>query len=257
MPGPSPSPYQPTPEPVAVGRLGAHPRMQALIDQAVLGLEQELLDEHALPVPGHPAAHVLSPFLGFACRAQATPPAGRMPSGPRSRADGRVSEHPAGMGAAALQRPRAASSRRRSCAPRTATEVRWRSRAHRKRQPIETRRPARANVSGGARDKRSWWMSVLFAVGSHVLPGGRARRAVGEHAAGRHRSDVLRRLDLLHLGRLPAVLRGRQRRAHARAGRRAPAMETRLMGTAPDRLGRRPPCSSSGPCSSTSAPSRP
>ena len=46
------------------------------------------------------------------------------------------------------------------------TEVRWRSRAHRKSQPIET-------SASGARErvwwrphKRSWWMSVLFAVGS-------------------------------------------------------------------------------------------
>jgi hypothetical protein len=46
------------------------------------------------------------------------------------------------------------------------TEVHWHSRAHRKRQPIET-------SASGARErvwwrphKRSWWMSVLFAVGS-------------------------------------------------------------------------------------------
>ena len=51
------------PEPVAVGRLGAHAGVQALIDQAVLGLEEQLLDEHRLPVPRHPPTHRSLPFV--------------------------------------------------------------------------------------------------------------------------------------------------------------------------------------------------
>ena len=46
------------PEAVAVGGLGAHPGVQALVDQPVLRLEEELLDQHGLPRPRHPSAHL-------------------------------------------------------------------------------------------------------------------------------------------------------------------------------------------------------
>ena len=46
-------------EAVAVGRLGSHASVQALVDDAVLGVEQQLFDEHRLPAPRHPATHVL------------------------------------------------------------------------------------------------------------------------------------------------------------------------------------------------------
>jgi hypothetical protein len=44
-------------EPVAVGRLGAHAGVQALVDDAVLGVEQQFLHQHGLAQPRHPAAH--------------------------------------------------------------------------------------------------------------------------------------------------------------------------------------------------------
>jgi hypothetical protein len=45
------------PEAVAVGRLGAHARVQALVDDPVLGFEEQLVDKDGLPVPCHPTTH--------------------------------------------------------------------------------------------------------------------------------------------------------------------------------------------------------
>ena len=45
------------PEAVSVRRFGTHSRVQALVDDPVLGLEEQLLDEDGLPVPCHPATH--------------------------------------------------------------------------------------------------------------------------------------------------------------------------------------------------------
>jgi hypothetical protein len=45
------------PEAVAVGRLDAHPGVQALVDQAVVGLEEQLVDSHRLTEERIPAAH--------------------------------------------------------------------------------------------------------------------------------------------------------------------------------------------------------
>ena len=45
------------PEAVAVRRLHPHARVQALVDEPVLGLEQQLLDDHGLTRPCHPSAH--------------------------------------------------------------------------------------------------------------------------------------------------------------------------------------------------------
>src|SRR6476619_7064007 len=36
--------------------------MEALVDQPMGRVEQQLLDEHGLPVPGHPATHGPDPF---------------------------------------------------------------------------------------------------------------------------------------------------------------------------------------------------
>src|SRR4051794_11003708 len=47
----------PDPEAVAVRRFGTHSRVQALVDDPVLGFEEQLLDEDGLPVPRHPATH--------------------------------------------------------------------------------------------------------------------------------------------------------------------------------------------------------
>src|SRR3954453_3106428 len=44
-------------EPVAIGGLRAETRGQALVDQPVLGLEQQLVDQHRLPMPRHPSTH--------------------------------------------------------------------------------------------------------------------------------------------------------------------------------------------------------
>src|SRR4051794_40236877 len=44
-------------EPVAIGGLRAETRVQALVDQPVLGLEQQLVDQHRLPMPRHPSTH--------------------------------------------------------------------------------------------------------------------------------------------------------------------------------------------------------
>src|SRR6185369_5886647 len=44
-------------EAVPVGRLHAHARMEALVDEAVPGAEQQLLDQHRLAEIGIPAAH--------------------------------------------------------------------------------------------------------------------------------------------------------------------------------------------------------
>ena len=46
-------------EAVAVGRLGAHASVQALVDDPVLGLEEQLLDQDRLPEPRHPATHIM------------------------------------------------------------------------------------------------------------------------------------------------------------------------------------------------------
>ena len=48
------------PEAVAVCRLGAHAGVQALIDESVLGLKEQLLDQYRLPVPRHPPTHAVS-----------------------------------------------------------------------------------------------------------------------------------------------------------------------------------------------------
>jgi hypothetical protein len=50
-------PIPPDAESVAVGRLRAHPGVKALVDDPVLRIEQQLLDQHRLPEPSHPAAH--------------------------------------------------------------------------------------------------------------------------------------------------------------------------------------------------------
>ena len=50
-------------EAVAVGRLGAHARVQALVDDPVLRLEQQLVDQHRLSEPSHPATHGSAPYL--------------------------------------------------------------------------------------------------------------------------------------------------------------------------------------------------
>src|SRR5688500_8285561 len=53
-------------EAVAVRGLGAHARVQALVNDPVFGLEEQLLDQHRLTKPRHPAAH---PYLSFAVSA--------------------------------------------------------------------------------------------------------------------------------------------------------------------------------------------
>ena len=45
-------------ESVAVGRLGTHARVKALIDDPVLRLEEELFDQHGLAEPRHPPTHL-------------------------------------------------------------------------------------------------------------------------------------------------------------------------------------------------------
>jgi hypothetical protein len=67
------------PEAVAVRRFGAHPGVQALVDDPVVSLEQQLLDEDRLPVPGHPAAHRIL----LRCRSiiDPAPPPGVIPVG--------------------------------------------------------------------------------------------------------------------------------------------------------------------------------
>jgi hypothetical protein len=44
-------------EAISVGRLRAHAGVQTLIDDPVRSLEQQLLDQHRLPEPCHPATH--------------------------------------------------------------------------------------------------------------------------------------------------------------------------------------------------------
>src|SRR5829696_2020733 len=46
-------------EAVTVRRLGAHPRVQALVDDPVLRLEQQFVDQHRLTQPPHPTTHGL------------------------------------------------------------------------------------------------------------------------------------------------------------------------------------------------------
>ena len=53
-------------EAVAVGRLGAHPRVQALVHDPVLGLEEQFVDQDRLSQPGHPATH--AGLLSIPCR---------------------------------------------------------------------------------------------------------------------------------------------------------------------------------------------
>jgi hypothetical protein len=55
-------------EPVAVRGLRAQPRVQALVDDPVLGLEEQLVHEHVLTQPRHPAAHVVSIGRGRSLR---------------------------------------------------------------------------------------------------------------------------------------------------------------------------------------------
>ena len=98
---------------------------------------------------------------------------------------------------------------------------------------------------------RGWWIAVLFMVGSSLFALGAVpwyAEAVGR--AG-HRAHVLRRLAVLHLGRVPAVPPGRRRRSH-------PGRPVR---TSPCSCGRRgtstgwpAPCSSPARCGSTGAP---
>jgi hypothetical protein len=53
--------------------------VQALVDDPVVSLEQQLLDEDRLPVPGHPAAHRIL----LRCRSiiDPAPPPGVIPVG--------------------------------------------------------------------------------------------------------------------------------------------------------------------------------
>src|SRR3954468_9092279 len=44
-------------EPVAIGGLRPETRVQALVDEPVLGLEEQLVDQHRLPMPRHPSTH--------------------------------------------------------------------------------------------------------------------------------------------------------------------------------------------------------
>jgi hypothetical protein len=48
-------------EAIAVGRFSAHARMQALVHDAVLRLEEQLVHENRLAQPPHPATHHTAP----------------------------------------------------------------------------------------------------------------------------------------------------------------------------------------------------
>src|SRR5262249_38110225 len=61
-------------EAIAVGRLGPQPRVQALIDEAMLGLDEQLLDQHRLAMPRHPPTH--SSLLSIAIPPRRDPGAG-------------------------------------------------------------------------------------------------------------------------------------------------------------------------------------
>jgi hypothetical protein len=71
-----------------------------------------------------------------------------------------------------------------------------------------------------------------------VLRTRRDRLPVVVRAAAGDRHHVLRGIALLHLRRLPAVLGGRERRAWSTPPARRPPASARLVGAAPDRLGR-------------------
>ena len=97
--------------------------------------------------------------------------------------------------------------------------VRWESRRHRKHLKDG---PA-AGSTWWAPRARGWWIAVLFAVGSLLFAVGSVpgyADAVGDPLGQR---DVLRRLAVLHLGRVPHLPGGGRRRP-ARAEPRPPAV---------------------------------
>ena len=207
-------------------------------------------------------AYVTSARLGPGARAGgagASPPGAPQPTAaPRphrcGRHDGRrprpapPNSPRAGSGSPPTGRVR--SSRARSCAPRTAAWCAWRSRLHRK---------GRAGPREGVwwrPDRVSWWIGLLFAIGSAVLRAGGDRVAMGLGVTPGHRRHLLRGIDLLHRGGLPAVQRGRQRRARPGARCRASCGGGRPRGSRDGSTGWRRPSSSPARCSSTSARSR-
>ena len=74
-----PSPLPPQAEPVAVRRHRSQAGVQALVDDPVRRAEEQLVDEHRLPEPGHPAAHAYPPPSGTSVAMALTLPSGRRP----------------------------------------------------------------------------------------------------------------------------------------------------------------------------------
>src|SRR3954468_3547038 len=82
-------------EAVAVGRLRAETRVQALVDEPVLGLEEQLVDQHRLPMPRHPSTHAPTLTAGSAPRLILfgrcmTPPRRTRSAGGRGRRERRI-----------------------------------------------------------------------------------------------------------------------------------------------------------------------
>ena len=249
-------------EAVAVRGLRAHPRVQALVDQSVRGLEEQLVDEDRLPGPRHPSAHSRPPSpspaevrVSPARRRRAnrahtrlgacghpgsrvgTPGRGmpaRLPCGPRARES---RPHGARRSWPRLRtahgRGRGAHPHRRPGPRRPSGRVPLRRRLpdrpharrvprHRARRGLGARGGARARGRGADRRDRD----LAGAPGGPAPPGGRGRDRGRGRGGRRARGDRVaggrRGARGAHRGGDPGRARGRPRPAGTPARRDAP-----------------------------------
>ena len=129
--------------------------------------------------------------------------------------------------------------------------ITWASRAHRKRD-----RGSAPDATWWAPWALGWWVAILFIIGSACFVARARARIPRVGRVPRRRADVLRRVGLLHVGRVVPVHRDGHRAAFTAAGPvRRPAARFSAS-SRPASTGGLRRCSSSARSSSTSRPSR-